>query len=169
MNSKKIEEFSKNNPSTILQKKEFIKQRLDQLKNQEQSLKIKERKFRTRHMIEMGGLVTKASLDHLPHNILFGALLSLQKQLNDPQVLKQWEYAGGQAFKNEQKIKSTTAVVIKFNTTPSDEIKILLKASSCKWNKIRKEWEGLLSQEQRQTISEAMREGDGTITVLEKE
>ena len=169
MSPKKVEMLLTDDLNTLLQKKESLKQKLSHLKGKEQSLKIQERKFRTKRLIEIGGLAAKAKIDHLPTNILFGAFLSLQQQLNDPQTLKQWEHVGGKAFKNEQKSKSTTAVVIKFNTTPSEEIKTLLKASSCKWNKIRKEWEGLLSQEQRQTISEAMREGDGTITVLEKE
>jgi hypothetical protein len=34
--------------------------------------------MRTRHLIEIGGLVVKAGLDHLPANTLYGALISLK-------------------------------------------------------------------------------------------
>ncbi|KJV73650.1 conjugal transfer TraD family protein [Orientia tsutsugamushi str. TA716] len=47
----------------------------------EVNLKIKERKMRTRRLIEMGGLVAKANLDHLPTNTLFGAIVSLKETL----------------------------------------------------------------------------------------
>ncbi|KJV76751.1 conjugative transfer protein [Orientia tsutsugamushi] len=40
---------------------------------------IKERKMCTRRLIEMGRLVAKAKLDHLPTNILLGSLLCLKK------------------------------------------------------------------------------------------
>ena len=168
MRQKNAEELSTSDINTLFQKKEFLKQKLNHLKGREQLLKIQERKFRTKRLIEVGGLAAKAQIDHLPTNILFGAFLYLQQQLNDPQTLKQWEHAGGKAFNNDKQPKSITAVVIKFNIPPLEEIKALLKASSCKWNKIRKEWEGLLSQDQLKTLSDALREGEGRLTVLEE-
>ena len=49
------------------------KVRLEQKKNrliaEETRLKLKERKMRTRSLIEQGGLIVKAGLDHLPTNL----------------------------------------------------------------------------------------------------
>ncbi|BAG40349.1 conjugal transfer TraD family protein [Orientia tsutsugamushi str. Kato PP] len=45
------------------------------------NLKIKERKMHTRGLIEMGGLVAKTKLDHLPTNTLFDTIVSLRETL----------------------------------------------------------------------------------------
>lgn len=50
--------------------------------SQEMKLKLAERKAKTRHLIETGGLVVKAGLDHLPNNALYGALLSIKEELD---------------------------------------------------------------------------------------
>jgi len=44
-------------------------------------LKIKERKQDTRRKIELGGLVVKAKMDHLPKSIILGALLDALEQI----------------------------------------------------------------------------------------
>ncbi|HJD58868.1 MAG TPA: conjugal transfer protein TraD [Rickettsia endosymbiont of Ceroptres masudai] len=68
---------------------------------EEAKLKIQERKIRTRHLIEMGGLVVKAKLDNLPTNSLLGALLSLQHELTShPNIQNQWAQTGNNAFDN---------------------------------------------------------------------
>ena len=68
------------------------KLRLEQKKNrliaEETKLKMKERKMRTRHLIEMGGLIVKAELDHLPTNTLYGSLLSLKNSLTNQSTFK---------------------------------------------------------------------------------
>jgi hypothetical protein len=56
-----------------------LEQKKARMQLEETRLKLKERKMRTRSLIEKGGLVTKAGLDHLPNNALYGALLSLKK------------------------------------------------------------------------------------------
>ena len=67
---------------------------------EEAKLKIQERKTRTHHLIEMGGLVVKAKLDCLPTNSLLGALVSLQSELTEnPSIQDQWTQIG----KNRQK------------------------------------------------------------------
>jgi hypothetical protein len=56
--------------------------RLDQKKArvamEETKLKLKERKMRTKDLIQQGGLITKAGLDHLPTNAQIGGLLSIK-------------------------------------------------------------------------------------------
>ncbi|CAK6517680.1 conjugal transfer protein TraD [Rickettsia helvetica] len=68
---------------------------------EEAKIKIKERKARTHHLIEMGGLVVKATLDCLPANSLLGALISLQNTLiQQPTIQDQWTQMGKNAFDN---------------------------------------------------------------------
>ena len=83
------------------------KVRLDQKKNrliaEETRLKLKERKMRTRHLIEVGGLVTKAGLDYLSTNTLYGALLSIAASLEANQVIKdEWAKIGKTKLDQEQ-------------------------------------------------------------------
>ena len=66
----------------VEEQKKRLEQKKHRLSIEETKLKLKERKARTRHLIENGGLITKAGLDHLPSNALYGALLSLKKQIN---------------------------------------------------------------------------------------
>lgn len=119
--------------------------RLEQKKNrliaEETKLKLKERKMRTRHLIEMGGLIVKAELDHLPTNTLYGSLLSLKNSLtNQSDIQEQWTKTGKAAFDQEQQQK--TAVILKLDEKPSLEIRSHIRSHSLKWNHLRNEWYG---------------------------
>lgn len=65
------------------------------------------RRERTRHLIELGGLVIKAKLDDLTHDdrtVLYGAFLTLVTTLNSPdgaQTIELWRRRGKRAFDNE--------------------------------------------------------------------
>ncbi|ABV73468.1 Conjugal transfer protein TraD [Rickettsia canadensis str. McKiel] len=70
---------------------------------EEAKLKIQERKTRTRHLIEMGGLVVKVKLDCLPTSSLLGALVSLQSELTEnPSIQDQWTQIGKNIFDNHE-------------------------------------------------------------------
>ncbi|KJV74148.1 conjugal transfer TraD family protein [Orientia tsutsugamushi str. UT76] len=56
--------------ANLMQQKITLQQKKARLIMDEVNLKIKERKMRTRRLIEMGGLLAKAELDHLPTNTL---------------------------------------------------------------------------------------------------
>lgn len=121
------------------------KLRLEQKKNrliaEETKLKLKERKMRTRHLIEMGGLIVKAELNHLPTNTLYGSLLSLKESLtNQADIKDQWTKTGKTAFEQEQQQK--TAVILKLVEKPSLEIHSHIRSHSLKWNHLRNEWYG---------------------------
>ena len=121
------------------------KVKLEQQKNrliaEEIRLKLKERKMRTRHLIEVGGLVTKAGLDHLPTNTLYGALLSIGESLETNVAIKeQWTKIGKTKLEEEQTNKH--AVILKFEQEPSNEIRKVIRNHSLKWNKLRQEWYG---------------------------
>jgi hypothetical protein len=50
-------------------------------------------------LIEQGGLITKAGLDYLPSNALYGALLSIKKDLDvNENLLSKWIVEGQAAF-----------------------------------------------------------------------
>lgn len=129
----------------IMQDVEEQKLKLTQKKNrlaaEEIRLKLKERKMRTRNLIEIGGLVVKAGLDYLPTNTLFGALLESNNQLNQTPALKeQWTKLGKAAL--DQELKDKTALIIKFDEQPDPEIRKSVRDHGLRWNRLRQEWYG---------------------------
>ena len=124
------------------------KVRLEQKKNrliaEETRLKLKERKMRTRHLIEVGGLITKAGLDYLSTNTLYGALLSIASSLAANKVIKyEWTKIGKTKLDQEQINKH--AVILKFEQEPSSEIRKVVRNHGLKWNKLRTEWYGYVN------------------------
>ena len=124
------------------------KVRLEQKKNrliaEETRLKLKERKMRTRHLIEVGGLITKAGLDYLPTNTLYGALLSITASLETNSAIKdEWTRLGKTKFDQEQTNKH--AVILKFEQEPSSDIRTVIRNHGLKWNNLRMEWYGFIN------------------------
>ena len=123
------------------------KVRLEQKKNrliaEETRLKLKERKMRTRHLIEVGGLITKAGLDYLSTNTLYGALLSIASSLEANQLIKdEWTKIGKTKLDQEQINKH--ALILKFEQEPSSEIRKVVRNHGLKWNNLRCEWYGFI-------------------------
>ena len=87
----------------VVEQKSRLEQKKNRLIAEETRLKLKERKMRTRHLIEVGGLVTKAGLDCLPTNTLYGALLSIGESLETNVAIKeQWTKIGKTKLEEEQ-------------------------------------------------------------------
>ena len=131
-----------------MQNVEEQKIKLEQKKNrliaEETRLKLKERKMRTRNLIEVGGLVTKAGLDYLPTNTLYGALLSIALSLETNSSIKdEWTKIGKDKLDEEQTNKH--AVILKFEQEPSSEIRKIVRNHNLRWNKLRSEWYGYCS------------------------
>lgn len=125
----------------VEQQKIKLQQKKARMAVEETKLKIKERKMRTRALIEKGGLITKAGLDHLPTNALYGALLSLNDQLNNNSAIRDsWVSKGKSAFDAEQ--QSTTPVIIKFEEEPNSKIKESIRSQGLRYNRFRSEWYG---------------------------
>ena len=125
----------------VVEQKVRLEQKKNRLIAEETRLKLKERKMRTRHLIEVGGLVTKAGLDYLPTNTLYGALLSIAKSLETNEAVKeQWAKIGKAKLDQEQTDKH--AVILKFEQEPSSEIRQVVRNHGLKWNKLRCEWYG---------------------------
>ena len=108
---------------------------------EETRLKLKERKMRTRALIEQGGLITKAGLHHLPNNALYGALLSLKKDLDDNEnLLSGWIVKGNSAFNKEK--QDATPVILKFADEPNKDVRDFIRSHGLRYNKFRSEWYG---------------------------
>ncbi len=121
------------------------KQKLQQSKNkiqlEEARIKERERKIRTRHLIEVGGLVAKANLDFLDTNTLYGALLSLSRDLNeDVSIIDYWTKIGKKQFELES--KEATPIIITFKEQPTKELRDTIREHNLRWNKFRSEWYG---------------------------
>lgn len=126
---------------TVTEQKLRLEQKKNRLAIEETKLKLKERKMRTRHLIEMGGLIVKAELDHLSTNTLYGSLLSLKDSLaKQSDIQDQWTKTGKAAFDQEGQQK--TAVILKLEEKPSLEIQAHIRSHSLKWNHLRNEWYG---------------------------
>lgn len=83
-------------------RKKSIEQRMNKLKGMEASLNTQLRKKRTRRLIELGGLVSKAQLESWNANTLLGGLLFLKEQEANAIKLEEWAHRGGSAF-NERR------------------------------------------------------------------
>ena len=128
----------------VVEQKARLEQKKNRLIAEETRLKLKERKMRTRHLIEVGGLVTKAGLDYLPTNTLYGALLSITASLDANQTIKdEWTKIGKTKLDQEQSNKY--AVILKFEQEPSSEIRQAVRNYGLKWNKLRTEWYGYVN------------------------
>lgn len=71
---------------------------MNRLQSQEAVLNLQLRKQRTRRLIELGGLVSKAQLEEWNANTLLGALLFLKEQEANSQQLEEWAHRGGAVF-----------------------------------------------------------------------
>ncbi len=118
-----------------------LEQKKARMQLEETRLKLKERKMRTRVLTEKGGLVTKAGLDHLPTNAVYGALLSVKKDLDDnDNLVSGWIVKGNAAFNKEK--QNATPVILKFDDAPNKDIRDFIRSHGLKYNKFRKEWYG---------------------------
>ena len=92
--------------TNIIEKRKKLDQRKNRIKQLEASLSVQERKYRTRRLIELGGLVSKAQLENWNANALLGGLLFLKEKEVDTGQMNEWSHKGGVAF---SEAKTTTA------------------------------------------------------------
>jgi hypothetical protein len=65
-------------------------------------LKLMQRKERTRHLIEVGGLAVKAGIDELPPAALYDRFLIIAAEASDKKAVASWERAGSRHFQAEE-------------------------------------------------------------------
>ena len=127
--------------SKISVQKKSIEQKKARLLQAENILKLKERKARIKHLIEIGGLLSQAQIDHLPANILFGALVELKQRLTtDPSIIETWNKIGSETFNDTS--QSKIPIILQFTQKLNTEIKNIMKKFGLKWNPLRNEWYG---------------------------
>lgn len=84
--------------TNLIEKRKKLEQRKNRLKQLESALNAQERKNRTRRLIELGGLVSKAKLETWSANTLLGGFLSLKEKEMDASQMNIWTHRGGVAF-----------------------------------------------------------------------
>jgi hypothetical protein len=128
----------------IEEQKLKLEQKKNRLIAEETRLRLKEQKMRTRHLIEIGGLVVKAGLESLPTNTLYGALISLNDELkNNDSIKAAWTIKGNAALNKEKKDK--TPVILKLETEPTSDIRDFIRSCGLRFNRFRNEWHGLVT------------------------
>jgi hypothetical protein len=142
-----------------------LEQKKARLAAEEVKFKIKERKARTRLLIELGGLVVKAELESLPSNTLYGALLSLkdQMQTNNQNIIDNWTKVGRSVFDKEEKDKQT--IILTFEAEPTKELTSKIRNLGLKWNFVRKEWYGCVTD--MDLLKETLKEQSHKIDVIQ--
>ena len=130
--------------TTIEEQKQKLEQKKARMVLEEAKLKIKEEKMRTKSLIEKGGLITKAELEYLPGNALYGGLLFLKEQIEaDENIIGKWIVAGNKQINKEK--KNATAVILKFPEEPAKKICDTIRKLGMRFNSFRKEWYGRVS------------------------
>ena len=116
-----------------------LEQKKSRLIIEETRLRLRERKMRTRHLIELGGLIVKAGIDSLETDTLYGALLGVAKNLEADASLKTGWTAAGSARMIEEEQKYTP-VIVKFELEVTQEVRNVLRCHGMRLNKFRNEW-----------------------------
>lgn len=128
----------------IEEQKLKLEQKKNRLIAEETRLRLKEQKMRTRHLIEIGGLIVKAGLESLPTNTLYGALISLNDELkNNDSIRSAWSTKGNSALNKEK--QDRTPVILKLETEPSSDIRDFIRSCGLHYNRFRNEWHGLVT------------------------
>ena len=102
---------------------------------------IKARKIRTRHLIEMGGLVVKAEMDHLSSDVLLGALIYAKEQMALHGNLQEAYSKLGEIAFNRYK-RGKIKVILRFKEEPDVYIRQKIREIGMKWSFKAKEWHG---------------------------
>ena len=134
------------------------------LLGKEKALQEKERKERTRKLIELGGLLAKAKLDHLDSRTLYGALLTIQPQAGNATTLTQWSKQGQTAFADKNKADNAIPLVVQFQDKPSPEARTAMRALGLRWNSIRQEWQGIT---QIEAVQNTAKQFGGKVILIE--
>ena len=103
-------------------------------------LKLMQRKQRTRHLIEIGGLAVKAGIDELPPAALYDRFMAIAAEASDKKAVASWERAGSRHFQTEE--DSRIVAVAKFASKIEPELAASLRSVGFRWNRYLKQWEG---------------------------
>lgn len=129
---------------SILEQKKKIEQKKARLQQQETLLKLKERKARVRNFINLGGLAAKAEIDHLPNEVFLGACMHIKDLIKkDASIIQAWEKTGKEIYDNETSNK--IAIILLIDEKIEQKTRSLIRSYGLRWNTLRKEWYGYVS------------------------
>ena len=131
--------------TTLAERQARLEQQRARLQLEENRLKDSERKARTRHLIEAGGLIDKAGLLGLDSAVLYGALLGIAADAHNAERVEQWRIVGGRTFDRETKARGAgrEPLVLTLPSTASALVQAQLRKAGFRWSKIMRHWEGL--------------------------
>ena len=115
-------------------------------------LKLMQRKERTRHLIEVGGLAVKAGIDELPPAALYDRFLSIAAEASDKKTVAGWERAGSRHFQAEEDTR--VVAVAKFPGKIEPELAASLRSVGFRWNRYLKQWEGKVEYAEAEKLVE---------------
>lgn len=143
-------------------KKEALKLKKSRIEHQERLLKLKERKNRTRVLIEIGGVAAKAGIDHLNTNTLLGAFLEIKEKEKEESVVKRWTKKGAEALDMDKK-ENGEPLIVTFSEEPEKRIKTQIRKEGLRWNRFRREWQGFA---RRTTLEKLLKGTEHELQVL---
>ena len=130
-------------------RKSRLAQKKAQLLKEEILVKLNEKKAKNARLIESANLISKLELDVLSLDILCGALIFVKQTLtSNPDVLENWSLAGNQKlqeFQNKKSAPEKTPLLLTINSQIDQNLKTQLRHHGLKWNHIRSEWQGYVS------------------------
>lgn len=146
----------------IEEEKKKLSLKKSRIEARERFIKEKERKIRTRKLIELGGIVVKSGVQALNNNQLLGALIQIRNQMSKESNRSKWKEEGAAAFEKEER-KNGTPLIVSFEREPERDIKEKLRDLGLRWNRFRREWEGCCDQ---QVIKKELEGRSAKITVV---
>ena len=136
----------------LQQRKAELERQKIAIMGKEKALKETERRERTKKLIEMGGLISKAGIDTLDTNVLYGALLTIKEKMNKAETLGHWSQKGANAFSRGGNSGEGVSLVVQFKEKPSEEVRSAVRSLGLKWNVIRQEWQGIANLEEVESV-----------------
>lgn len=151
--------------TSLAERMNRLEQQRARLAEQEAKLRADERKQRTRRLIEAGTLVEKAGLIDLEEAALYGALLSLSRDKDDPAKIAEWTKAGKAAFDRQAADGDATKepLTVTFPAPLPTAFSTCLRGAGLRWNKLLQHWEGLADYD---ALAKLAAEQGGTVTRL---
>lgn len=113
-------------------------------------LKLMQRKERTRHLIEIGGLAVKAGIDQLPPAALYDRFMAIAAEASDKKAVASWERSGSRHFQTEE--DSRVVAVAKFPGKIEPELAASLRSVGFRWNRYLKQWEGKVEYDEAEKL-----------------
>lgn len=151
LNMPKVTKLEDSKMNDLEKRKEALKLKKSRIEHQEKLLKLKERKNRTRLLIEVGGVASKAGIDHLNTNTLLGAFLEIKEKEKDEGAIKQWTKKGAEALDLDKK-QNGEPLIVTFAEEPVKSVKVKLRGVGLRWNRFRREWQGFSKKAQLENL-----------------